>query len=128
MAFENLKCQLKQFDSAWKVGLVIMALVLFLGIVSRLTTTLDIDQDPIIRNKVIHMLQNIKTLYLQAQQDSNPSVALGHIGQAKGLMQAALSIASADQIFKTTSVNMTELSFRLDQRSEQLQAQLAASR
>ena len=124
--FDNLKCQLKQFDSAWKVGLVIMAIVLFIGIISRITTTLDVDQDPVIRKKVIQMLQNIKNCYQQALQDSNPSIALTHIGMAKGLMQAALSIASPDQIYKTTSVNMTDLGFRLDQRGEQLQAQLAS--
>lgn len=122
MAFDKLRCQLKQFDSAWKVGLVIMIIVLFIAIVSRLTTTLDIDQDPVIRKKVIQILQNVKNYYMQSQQDANPTVALQHIGMAKGFLESALALASAEQIQKTTSINMTDLQLRLDQRSDQIQA------
>jgi hypothetical protein len=99
-----------------------MAVVLLIGIISRLTITLDIDQDPVIRKKVIHLLQNVKNCYIQSQQDSNPSVALNNIGMARGFLQAALSLASADQIYKTTSINTTDIGFRLDQRAEQLKA------
>ncbi len=122
--FDNLKCQLKQFDSAWKVGLIIMGVVLLIGIISRMTITLDIDQDPVIRKKVIQLLQNLKTCYMQSQQDSNPSVALNHIGMARGLLQAVLAIASPDQIYKTTSINVTDIGFRLDQRAEQIQGKI----
>lgn len=122
--FDNLRCQLKQFDSAWKVGLVIMGVVLLIGIISRLTITLDIDQDPVIRKKVIQLLQNVKTHYLQSQQDSNPSVALNNIGMARGYLQSVLSLASADQIYKTTSINTTDISLRLDQRADQLQGKV----
>lgn len=119
--FDNLRCQLKQFDAAWKVGLVIMGVVLLIGIISRLTITLDIDQDPVIRKKVIQLLQNVKQCYVQSQQDSNPSVALNNIGMARGYLQAALALASTDQIYKTTSINTTDISLRLDQRADQLQ-------
>jgi|SRR5579872_1489721 len=119
---ESLRCHLKQFNAAWKVGLIILALVLFLGILSRVTTTFDVDQDPMVRKILVQILQKVKDCYVQAEQDSNPSIALQHIGMAKGFMQSALSIASADQIYKTTSVNMADLGFRLDQRFQQLQA------
>lgn len=118
--FDKLRCQLKQFDSAWKVGLVIVAVVLLIGIISRLTITLDIDQDPVIRKKIIQLLQNVKHCYLQSQQDSNPSVALNNIGMARGFLQAALSLASADQIYKTTSINTTDIALRLDQQTDRI--------
>ena len=124
---ESMKCHLRQFDAAWKVGLVVFALVLFIAILSRATTTLDVDQDPVVRKILVQLLQHIKNYYVQAQQDSSAAIGLQHIGMAKGLMQAVLSLASADQIYKTTSVNMTDLSFRLDQRFEQLQNQLVYS-
>lgn len=124
---ESVRCHLKQFHTAWKVGLIIFALVLFLGILSRVTTTLDVDQDPMVRKILVQILQQVKTCYVQSQQDSNPSIALQHIGMAKGFMQAALSIASADQIFKTTSISMSDLGLRLDQRFEQLQANVRGS-
>lgn len=123
--FDNLRCQLRQFDSAWKVGLVVMAVVIFLGLLSRWSTTLDIDQDPIVRKKVVQLLQQIKSTFMQAQQDANPAIALLHVGQAQGYMQAALSLASVDQIMKTTSVNMTDLGLRLQQQSDTLCSRLA---
>ncbi len=121
--FDKLKCQLKQFDAAWKVGLVIVAVVLLIGIISRLTTTLDIDQDPVIRKKVIQLLQNMKNCYMQSQQDTNAQMALTHIGMAQGFLQAVLSMASADQIFKTTSINVTDIGLKLNQRAEELTRQ-----
>jgi len=124
MVFDKLRCQLRQFDAAWKIGLIIFAIVLFLGIVSRVTTTLDVDQDPVIRKKLIQFLQSITTYYRLSEQDANPTVALQHIGMAKGLKEAALSIASVDQIYKTTNVNMADLSLLIDQQFQQIQAKL----
>ena len=120
--FDKLRCQLRQFDAAWKVGLIVMAVVLVIGVMSRWSYRLDMDQDPVVRKKVVQLLQNIKQNYIQAQQDSNSSMALLHVGTAQGLCQSALSLASVDQIYKSTQVNMTDLQLKLNQLSEQLRS------
>jgi hypothetical protein len=122
--FDKLRCQLKQFDAAWKSGLIIVAVVLFFTILSRLTVTLDIDQDPVVRKKIVEILQHAKNHYVQAGQDANLDIALTNIGLAKGYLQSALMIASADQILKTVGINMTDFALRLDQRSELLRARI----
>ena len=124
--FDTLRCQLRQFDTAWKSGLIIVAVVLVITIISRLTITLDIDQDPILRKRIVEMLQHITTNVQQAEQDSRPAFALAHISTAKGYLLAALSLASADQIFKTTSVNVGDLSIQLNQREQLLLAKISA--
>jgi hypothetical protein len=118
--FDSIRCQLRQFDAAWKVGLVVMAVVIVIGIMSRWSYRLDMDQDPVVRKKIIQFLQEIKQFYSQAQQDTNPAMALLHIGNAKGLCQASLALASVDQIYKSTQVNMTDLGLKLNQLSDQI--------
>lgn len=122
--FDKLRCQLKQFDAAWKTGLVIFVIVLIITIISRLTITLDVDQDPVLRKKIMEMMQQAKTLTLQADQDTSPLIALSNIAMAKGFLNSSLMLASADQIFKNTSINTSDLSLQLNQREELIRSKL----
>jgi hypothetical protein len=121
---DKLRCQFKQFDVAWKSGLVIFALFLVVIIISRMTITLDVDQDPVIRKKIMEMMNQAKNLTLQADQDAHPAVALTNISMAKGYLNSILMFASADQVFKTTSINVSDMALQLDQKESMARSKL----